>query len=80
MPVSEVVDCGGLPAGVDVDSVDVALFVTSRLEGGQATDTTAVVNTVQAIARPQGVAPLACRSRAVLERRVFEALLARMVR
>jgi predicted secreted Zn-dependent protease len=80
MPVSEVVDCGGLPAGVDVDSVDVALFVTSRLEGGQATDTTAVVNTVQAIARPPGVAPLACRSRAVLERRVFEALLARMVR
>ena len=74
IPVSEMLDCVGLPASVAVDSIEVALFVTSRLEGGQAGDATSVTNTVQAIARPPGVAPLACRSRSVMERRLLEAL------
>ena len=78
--VSQLLDCSGLPAGVDVDSVDVAVFVTSRLEGEQPAVSTVMVNTVQAIARPQGVAPLACRSRAVIEQRLFEALRSRVVR
>ena len=81
IPVGELLDCAGLPSGVDADSVDVALFVTSRLEGGdQSSDAATVVNTVQAIARPRGAAPLACRSRAVIERRLFEALRARVTR
>jgi predicted secreted Zn-dependent protease len=54
IPVGELLDCAGLPSGVDADSVDVALFVTSRLEGGdQSSDAATVVNTVQAIA-PRG--------------------------
>jgi predicted secreted Zn-dependent protease len=73
IPVSELLDCGAPPAGRHADSVDVALFVTSRLEPGDSTHTT-VTNTVQAVARPAGGAPLPCRSRAVLERRLFEAL------
>ena len=80
IPVSDLLECVGLPAGVDVDSVDVAIFVTSRLEGGESPGATVVVNTVQAIARPPSVAPLACRSRAVVERRLFEALRSRVVR
>ena len=78
--VSQLLECTGLPAGVDADSVNIALFVTSRLEAGPSTDVTAVMNTVQAIARPPGVAPVACRSRAVIERRLFEALRSRVVR
>ena len=76
--VSEVLDCVGLSAGVAVDSIDVAVFVTSRLEGGQSGEATSVTNTVQAIARPPGVAPLACRSRSVIERRLLEALRIRL--
>ena len=80
VPVSQLLDCPGLPAGIAADSVDIALFVTSRLEGTQATDSTVVVNTVQAVARPPGATPVACRSRAVIERRLFEALLSRVMR
>jgi len=80
VPVSQLLDCSGLPAGVGVDSVEVALLVTSRLEGEQPAVSTVVVNTVQAIARPPGVVPLTCRSRAVIERRLFEALRSRVVR
>jgi len=80
VPVSQLLECPGLPAGISADSVDVALFVTSRLEGAPATDSTVVVNTVQAVARPAGRPPVACRSRSVIERRLFEALLSRVMR
>jgi hypothetical protein len=80
IPVSQLLRCTGLPVGVDVDSVDVALFVTSRLSSGQVTDTTWVTNTVQAIARPPGVASVACRSRAVIEGRILDALRGRILR
>ena len=78
--LSEILDCTGMPAGVSLDSVEVALFVTARLESNQAGDTTVATNTVQSIARPPGVAPVACQSRAVVERRLFEALLVRVRR
>ena len=82
--VSQLIECVGLPPGVDVDSIDVGVFVTTRVEervagGGQSTET-AVTNTVQAIARPPSVAPVACRSRAVIERRLYEALRTRILR
>jgi len=73
VPVSQLLDCGTPPTGRNADSVDVALFVTSRLEVSQPSGST-VTNTVQAIARPSGAAAIACRSRGVLERRLFEAL------
>jgi predicted secreted Zn-dependent protease len=73
IPVSELLDCGAPPTGRNADSVDVALFVTSRLEARPPSGTT-VATTVQAIAHPAGAAPIACRSRGVLERRVFNAL------
>jgi hypothetical protein len=73
VPVSEVVDCGTPPTGANADSVDVALFVTSRLEPAQPSGSM-VTNTVQAVARPKGVPPIACRSRGVLERRLLDAL------
>ena len=79
VPVSEALDCGTPPAGRNTDSVDVALFVTSRLEASQPS-ITELTNTVQAVARPPGGAPFACRSRAVLERRLFEALRSELTR
>jgi len=77
MPMSEVVDCGAPPLGRHADSVDVSIFVTSRLDAGEASGSM-VTNTVQAVARPAGAAPIACRSRGVLERRLFELLLNRL--
>ena len=79
LPVSELVDCGTAPAGLNADSVTVALFVTSRLVPNEPSTTT-VTNTVQASARPPEGAPIACRSRGVLERRLFEALLNQVAR
>jgi predicted secreted Zn-dependent protease len=73
LPASEILDCGTPPTGRNADSVDVALFVTSRLAVNQASGT-AVTNTVQAVAHPSGAAPIACRSRGVLERRLLNAL------
>lgn len=73
--VSDVVACGPAQSGWQVDSVDVALFVTSRLEPGEMSGTgTTVTNTVQAVAHPEHDKAVVCRSRGVLERRIFEAL------
>lgn len=72
VPASQLVDCGAPPTGQSADSVDVALFVTSRLEV-QPTGSV-VTNTVQAVAHPSGAPPIACRSRGVLERRLLDAL------
>jgi len=79
LSMSELVDCGTPPAGRNADSVAVALFVTSRLGPSEPSATT-VTNTVQAVARPPEGAPIACRSRGVLERRLFEALLNQVAR
>jgi predicted secreted Zn-dependent protease len=79
VPVSEILDCGTPPTGQNADSVEVALFVTSRLDANPQSGST-VTNTVQAIARPPGAAPVACRSRGVLERRLFQALRSRVAR
>jgi hypothetical protein len=73
VPVSELLDCATAPTGSTADSVDVTLFVTSRLEASRPSGS-AVTNTVQAIARPSGSSAIACRSRGVLERRLFDAL------
>jgi predicted secreted Zn-dependent protease len=72
-PAREVIDCGTPPTGRNADSVDVALFVTSRLDVNPPTGSV-VTNTVQAVARPSGAPPVACRSRGVLERRLLDAL------
>jgi predicted secreted Zn-dependent protease len=79
VPVSAVLDCGTPPAGRPADSVDVALFVTSRLEPSDSLHSL-MTNTVQAVARPAGAGPIACRSLGVLERRIFEALLGQFAR
>jgi predicted secreted Zn-dependent protease len=73
VPVSELVDCGMPPAGSTFDSVAVALFVMSRVEASQPSGS-AMTNTVQAITRPSGASAIACRSRGVLESRLFDAL------
>lgn len=73
LPVGELVDCGTPPAGRNADSVEVALFITSRLVPSEPSATT-VTNTLHAVARPPDGAPVACRSRGVLERRLFDAL------
>jgi predicted secreted Zn-dependent protease len=70
---SEIIDCVTPSAGWNADSVDVSLFVTSRIEASDSS-ASAVTSTVQAVARPSGAAPVLCRSRGVLERRLFEAL------
>ena len=78
-PVSEIVDCGASPTGRNADSVDVTLFVTSRIDanlGGAAGST----NTVQAVARPAGAPPIACRSLSTIERYLFDALRGRLAR
>lgn len=73
--VSDVISCGAAQSGWQIDSVDVAVFVTSRLEPGDASSMgTAVTNTVQAVAHPEHDKPVVCRSRGVLERRIFEVL------
>ena len=77
--VSEAIDCGKPPAGRNADSVDVALFLTSRLESNQP-NVTAVTNTVQAVVRVRGGVPIVCRSRSVLERRLMDALLVQLTR
>ena len=75
---SDVIDCGTPPNGRHADSVDVSVFVTSRLQRSDSSSSTAT-NTVQAVARPSGAAPIVCRSRGVLERRLYEALRSRLV-
>jgi len=76
--VSSIIDCGTPPTGRHADSVAVTMSVTSRLEPGQSS--TVVTNTVAAIVRRPDGAPIACRSRGVLERRLFEALLNQVTR
>jgi predicted secreted Zn-dependent protease len=78
LPVSDFVECPGMPAGFAADSVDVVVFVTSRLEPGASANAAEVTNTVQALARPLGTAAVACRSRGVMERRLLEALRLRL--
>ena len=79
VPLSEVLDCGTPATGESADSVEVALFLTSRLEPVDSLRTV-VTNMIQAVAHPTGAAPFACRSRAVLERRLLEALRDQLVR
>ena len=79
LPVGELVDCGTPPNGRNADSVSITLFVTSRLVPTEPSTTT-VTNTVQAVVRPAEGAPIACRSRGILERRLFEALLNQVAR
>ena len=78
-PVSDLVNCGTPPAGRNADSVDVALFVTSRLEPIPPSDSW-MMNTVQAVAHPAGTAPIACRSLGTLERFLFDAMRGRLAR
>ena len=73
VPANQIIDCGTPPTGRNADSVDVALFVTSRLDVNQAMGSV-VTNTVQAVAHPSGAPPIACRSRGVLERQLLDAL------
>lgn len=70
---SDIIDCGTPPTGRNADSVDVAVFVTSRLDVNQPAGSV-MTNTVQAVAQPSGAPPIACRSRGVLERRLWDAL------
>lgn len=72
----DVVDCGRPPAGRHADSVAVAVFVTARLD---VTDTLGVwvTNTLQAVAKPVGAAPILCGSRGVVERHLLEAIRSR---
>lgn len=72
-PVSELLDCGVPGIRFNTDSVDVALFVTSRVESSQPPNI-AMTNTVQAVAHPAGAPPILCRSFGVIERRLLEAL------
>jgi predicted secreted Zn-dependent protease len=72
-PLSDLIDCGTPPTGRNADSVDVALFVTSRLELSPPL-TLAMTATVQAVAHPAGAAPILCRSSGALERRLVAAL------
>jgi predicted secreted Zn-dependent protease len=74
---TEIIDCGTQPTGRNADSVEVSLFVTSRLEASDSSGST-VTSTVQAVARPAGASPILCRSLGVLERRLFEALRSRL--
>ena len=77
--MGDVVDCGSPPAGANADSVAVTLFVTSRLQSSEPA-TTIAMNTLQAVVRPAEGTPIACRSRGVLERRLFESLLNQITR
>lgn len=71
-PLGELLDCSAA-GSTNADALDVTLFVTSRLEP-RTPSGTVVLNTVQSIARPPNAPPVACRSRGVLERRLFQAL------
>ena len=79
VPVSTIVDCGTSPTGRHADSVAVTMSVVSRLEEAQSSTTT-VTNSVAAIVRQPDGAPIVCRSRGVLERRLFETLLNQVTR
>ena len=79
IPVSEMIDCGAPPTGPNADSVDMSLFLTSRLQSIRP-DSTMVTNTLQAVARVPGGVAVVCRSRSVLERRLLEALRERVLR
>jgi hypothetical protein len=57
--------------------VAVSLFVTAKLERADSLGVW-VVNTVQAVARPGGAAPILCGSRGVIERRLMEAIRSRL--
>jgi len=78
-PVSDLVDCGTPPTGRNADSVDVRLFITSRLDAIPPSGAW-MMNTVQAVARPTGAPPIACRSLGTLERFLFDALRGRLAR
>jgi predicted secreted Zn-dependent protease len=78
-PVGDLVNCGTPPSGRNADSVDVTLFVTSRLEAIPPSDSW-MMNTVQAVARPVGAPPIACRSLGTLERYLFDAMRGRLAR
>jgi predicted secreted Zn-dependent protease len=79
VPVSEIIHCSPPPTGWNADSVDVSLFVTSRVQATDSTSST-VTSTVQAVAKPPGASPVLCQSRGVLERQLFDALRSRLVR
>jgi uncharacterized protein DUF922 len=80
-PVSELVDCGTPPTGRNADSVDVKLFVTSRVDAAPPPGTGSwMMNTVQAVAHPAGAPPIACRSLGTLERYLFDGLHSRLAR
>ena len=65
--MTELVDCGTLADGRTADSIDVALFVTSRVTANPPTASW-MTNTVQAVAHPAGAPPNVCRSLGTLER------------
>lgn len=72
--LGELVDCRTSRDGPnDADSVDVALFVTSRLESSPPSNIV-MTNTVQAVAHPSGAPPFICRSLGVIERRLVDEL------
>ena len=73
LAVSDAVECDTPLTGPDADSVDVALFVTSRLESSGPAESV-VTNTMQATARTAGGQPTSCRSRGLVEQRLLEAL------
>jgi predicted secreted Zn-dependent protease len=73
LPLSQLVDCGTPPIGRNADSVDVVLFVTSRLEVSQPSNIS-VTNTVQAVAHPATGAPILCQSLGAIERRLLQEL------
>ena len=73
----DVVDCGRPPTGRHADSVAVSVFVTAKLEPNDSLGVW-VTNTVQAVAKPVGAAPILCGSRGVIERRLLEAIRSRL--
>jgi hypothetical protein len=77
LTADDVVDCGRPPTGRHADSVAVSLFVTAKLEPSDSLGVW-VVNTVQAVAKPAGAAPILCGSRGVIERRLLEAIRSRV--
>ena len=77
LTADDVVDCGRPPMGRHADSVAVSLFVTAKLESSDSLGVW-VTNTVQAVAKPTGAAPILCGSRGVIERRLMEAIRSRL--
>jgi hypothetical protein len=78
-PVSELVDCGARPTGRNADSVDVKVFVTSRLDPIPPSGAW-MMNTVQAVAHPTDGPAITCKSLGTLERYLFDALRGRLAR